>query len=325
MSTSPIEKNKIENRDLLQIEYFSDLPISKTDIIVIEPNNSITITIRKLLINIGFENIYVCNESEEGKQIFVDYIANEISVPIIIDDSISNQNLKNIVNEILGIQPSAKILIITAKEKTDVHITELLDIGISSILQKPLDPTELKKSLLTIIDKKENRKDVSIEEKFEWILSSHKIISKNKIKNIFSANQSEIETIIQRKKENQIISTDKEILEAACNQCESSDIVYSIKCPSCKQTNIKQEMLIEHYSCGEVYPKEIGSETCPKCNKDIGSVGKDYRESRDYYVCKSCDDKFPRPFFELICLKCGNNFVENTIKWNKDILYKIKN
>jgi phage FluMu protein Com len=101
--------------------------------------------------------------------------------------------------------------------------------------------------------------------------------------------------------------------------------MYSVKCPSCKQINIKQEILIEHYSCGEVYPKETGSDTCPKCNKHIGSVGKDYLESTDYYVCKSCNDKFPRPFYELICLECGNVFVESTIKWKKDTLYRIKN
>ena len=325
MTISPIEKNKIDNNDLLQMEYFSDLPISKTDIIVIEPNNSIAITIRKFLIDIGFENIYVCNESEEGKQIFADCLGNEINVPIIIDDNLPDQNLKNIVNEILETQPNAKILIITAKEKKDSHIIELIDIGISSIIQKPLNSTELKKSLLTIIDKKDDKKDVSIEEKFELISSSCKIISENKMKDIFSANKLEIETIIQKKKEDQVISIDKEILEATCNQCESSDIMYSVKCPSCKQMNIKQEILIEHYSCGEVYPKKTGSEICPKCNKHVGLVGKDYRESTDYYVCKSCDDKFPRPFFELICLKCKNIFVEGTIKWKKDILYQIKN
>ena len=325
MATTSIEKNKIDNNDLLQMEYFSDLPISKTDIIVIEPNNSLAITIRKLLMNIGFENIYVCNESEEGKQIFADCIGNEISIPIIIDDNLPDQNLKNIVNEILEIQPSAKILIITAKEKTDLDITELLDIGISSIIQKPLDSTELKKSLLMAIEEKENKKDISIEEKFELILSQCKIISENRIKDIFSASQLEIEKIIQKKKEDQVISLDKEILEATCNQCESSNIMHSVKCPSCKQTNIKQEILIEHYSCGEVYPRETSLDTCPKCNKHIGVVGRDYRESTDYYICKSCDDKFPRPFFELICLQCGNIFVESTIKWKKDTLYRIKN
>ena len=41
MSKSIIEKNKIENTDLLQIEYFSDMPISNKEIILMEPNNSL--------------------------------------------------------------------------------------------------------------------------------------------------------------------------------------------------------------------------------------------------------------------------------------------
>jgi len=324
MSTSSIEKNKIDNNDLLQMEYFSDLPISKTDIIVIEPNNSIAITIRKSLMNIGFKNIYVCNGPEEGKQIFADCIGNEISVPIIIDDNLPEQNIKNIVNEILEIQPSAKILIITAKEKTDLHITELFDIGISSTIQKPLDSEDLQKSLSIIIGKEEDKKDTSIEEKLDWILSSHKIISENMINSIFNANQSEIKTILQKKKEKQAITMEKEILEATCKQCKSPNITHSSKCPSCKQINIKQKTLIEHYSCGEVYPKELGLETCPKCNKHIGSVGKDYLENTDYYICNSCTDKFPRPFFELICMQCGNIFVEGAIEWKKDTIYRIR-
>jgi DNA-binding NarL/FixJ family response regulator len=307
------------------MECFSDLPVSKKEIVVIASNISIAITIRKFLLSMDFEDIYVCNESNEGIIIFSDFIANEISVPIIIDDNLPTPNLRNIVNKIFEIQPSAKIFIITAKEKTDPHITELFDIGISSIIQKPLNLTEFKKSLSRIFEKKDTLENTSIEEKFELMLSTGKIISENKVKSIFSTDQSEVETLMQQKKEDQTLILDKEILEATCNQCDSPNIVYSVKCPNCKQINIKQEILIEHYSCGEVYPKEIGSDICPKCNKHIGSVGTEYRESTDYYVCKSCNDKFPKPFFELICLNCGNIFVEGTIQWKNDKLYQVKN
>ena len=54
MSKSIIEKNRIENVDLMQIEYFSDMPISNKQVIVVEANNSVAITIRKFLTKIGF-------------------------------------------------------------------------------------------------------------------------------------------------------------------------------------------------------------------------------------------------------------------------------
>jgi len=324
MSESIIEKNKLENIDLLQIEYLSDLPFSKRDIVVIEPNKPMAIIIRKFLDSLGFENIFVCKESKEAIKTFSDFVCNEISVPVIIDDNMPNQILKKIINEILEIQPSAKIIVITAKEKTDPQITELFDIGILSITQKPLDSMELKKSLVDIFEKRDSWEKVSMEEKFEILLSSSSIISESRIKSILNVDQSEIEILLKNAKEDQRIILDKEILEVICNQCKSSNITYSSKCPKCKQINFTQEILIEHYKCGEVYQKEAGSNICPKCNNNIGSVGKDYLENTDYYVCKSCGDKFPRPFFELICLECGNVFVEGATQWKKNILYRVR-
>ena len=324
MAITPIEKNKLENIDLLQIEYLSDLSVSKKDIVVIEPSSPIAITIRKFLSSLGFENIYLCTESSEGIKIFAEFIGNDISVPIIIDDNLPDQDLKNSVKKVLEMQPSATIIIITTKEKTDPRITELFDMGISSITQKPLDFMELKKSLFSIVGKKDNEKNAPLEEMFNLLLSSFSIISQNRIKSILSTNQSEIETLLKKAKDNNNIILDEEILEATCYQCKSPNITYSSKCRSCKQANIKQEILIEHYSCGGVYQKVEGSSICAKCNKPIGFMGKDYRENTDYYVCKSCNDRFPRPFFELICLECGNVFIEGAIQWKKDILYKVK-
>lgn len=322
--SSSIEKNKLDNIDLLQIEYFSELSVSNKDIIVIEPNNPIAIAIRKFLIDLGFENILVCKKTEEGLQIFADFIGNEISIPIIIDDSIPYKNLKNMIEETLELQPSAKILVMTAKEKTDTHITKLFDIGISAIISKPLNFAEVEETMSYIFEKNEKKQEKSLEEKLDILLASNSIISEQRIRNITDGDESKLEEWIKKAKQNQKIVMDKEILQATCNQCKSSNITYSSKCPSCKQINIKQEILIEHYSCGEVYQKEPGSNICPKCNKSIGSVGKDYLENTDFYRCNSCNDKFPRPFLELICLNCSNVFVESAIQWKKDTLYKIK-
>ena len=68
--TTPIDRNREENIDLLQIEYFSDLPISKKKIVIIEPNYATAITIRKFLSEIGFEEIHVCKEAKQGMEIF---------------------------------------------------------------------------------------------------------------------------------------------------------------------------------------------------------------------------------------------------------------
>ena len=73
MELTPIEKNKLENRDIDQIDEFSNFPISNKDIIIIEPTNSMIITIRKFLMDLGFENIHVCKGVKEGSEIFFDF------------------------------------------------------------------------------------------------------------------------------------------------------------------------------------------------------------------------------------------------------------
>ena len=101
-------------------------------------------------------------------------------------------------------------------------------------------------------------------------------------------------------------------------------MTYISECPKCNGVNFKQKDLVEHYSCGEIYPKETDYKTCVKCNKQIGSVGTDYREFSGYHVCSSCNERFNRPLFKFACLDCGNIFIDVLAQWKKSKLYKIQ-
>ena len=320
---SPVEKNKIDNIDLKQMEYFSNLCISKDTIIVTESNSTIAIAISKFLTDLGFKNIHVCKEMSETIKIFSEFISNDISVPIIIDYE-SNKNIQHAVIEILEIQPSAKIIIITTKEKSDLKITRLLDMGISSIICKPLDIEDVKLSLSYEVEENNSNQEIKIIKFFESLVNSHDQISMNKIKDIFKVEQSEIESMIKNSIESRKIILNKEVLEAACNQCNSTNINYTAECPQCKGINFRQQGLIEHYNCGEVYPKEGNYNTCPKCNKHIGAVGTDHREFLEYYVCSSCNERFSRPLSKFTCFECGNMFIETLAAWKKSKIYKIQ-
>lgn len=320
---SPIKRNEIDNIDLKQIEYFSDLSISKDTIIVTESSNTIAITIRKFLEEVGFMNIHVCNEITNAVKIFSEFINNDISVPMIIDYE-SSKNIQHHVGEILEIQPSANIIIITTKEKSDPKITKFLDMGISSIICKPLNLEDIKKSLSYTIEENNINQEGKIMKSLELLINSHDQISANKIKDIFKVEQSEIENIINSSIMSRKITLNKEVLEAACNQCNSTNINYTSECPQCKGINFKQQGLIEHYNCGEVYPKEGNYTICPKCNKQIGNVGKDYKEFLEYYTCFSCNERFPRPLSKFTCFECGNMFIETLASWKKSKIYKIQ-
>lgn len=320
---SPVEKNEIDNIDLKQIEYFSDLSISKDTIIVTESSSTIAITLRKFLAEVGFKNIHVCKEITEAVKIFSQFINNDISVPMLIDYE-SSKNIQQHVSEILEIQPSANIIIITTKEKSDPKITKFLDMGISSIICKPLNVEDIKKSLSYTIEENNTDQEGKIMKNLELLINSHDQISMNKIKDIFKVEQPEIENIIKSSIMSRKITLNKEVLEAACNQCNSTNINYTSECPQCKGINFKQQGLIEHYNCGEVYPKEGNYNTCPKCNKQIGIVGKDYKEFLEYYACFSCNERFSRPLSKFTCFECGNMFIETLASWKKSKIYKIQ-
>ena len=320
---SAVDKNKIGGIDLKQMEYFSDLSISKNTVIVTESSNAIAITIRKFLTSLGFENIYLCKEMSEAIKIFSQFINDDISIPMIIDYE-STKNIQDHINEILEIQPSAEIIIITTKEKSDQRITRLLDMGVSSIICKPLNIEDIKMSLSHILEENNSNQETKIIKNFELLLNSHNQISMNKIKDIFKVEQLEIESMMNNSIEKRKVILNKEVLEAACNQCNSTNISYTLECPQCKGINFKQQGLIEHYSCGEVYPKEGNYEKCPKCNKQIGTVGKDYREFLEYYICSSCNERFSKPLSKFICFECGNMFIETLASLKKGKTFTIQ-
>ena len=324
MAINIIEKNKRENIDLQQIEQFSDLTVSEKDIVVVEPNSTVAITIRKFLTEIGFENIQICKEAKEGIQIFTHFISDENNVPIIIDSN-SNKNIKKTIKEVLEIQPNANVMISTAREKTDAKILGLFDAGISSVLWKPFVFEDFRKSFSHIetepeeaIDKKRDAKT-----ELESALLSHKQITDNQFRDIYKIEKSEADEIIKNAINDKKITMDRDVSEAACNQCNSTNITYTSECPQCNGINFQQKDLIEHYECGAIYPKESNFKTCDKCNKDIGSAGIEYREFAGHHICSSCNSRFDRPRFKFACFECGNSFIDVLASWKKSKIYKI--
>ena len=324
MSKAVIEKNKLENIDLLQIEYFSDLPISEKKIIVVEINDSIAVRIRKYLNDAGFDDIYICKKIDEGIKIFSDFINHETSVPIIIDDNTQYEEIKSMVKEIAEIQPGANIAIMTTKEKEDFQMTELINLGATAIIQKPIDSQSFI-NIFSNINQKTNTKqsEKNKQDCNNKIITQATRISQNKIQDILKITEDEMQDVLRELLETKKIETESEILEAACNQCKSTNLTYTRECPNCNGINFKQQTLIEHYACGEVFPKKPQIDTCPKCNKDIGQVGTDYREFNDYYVCNSCNDKFSRLLSKFKCLDCNNFFIENLAVWKKGKVHKV--
>ncbi|MEN4070368.1 MAG: response regulator [Methanobacterium sp.] len=99
----------------------------------------------------------------------------------------------------------------------------------------------------------------------------------------------------------------------ACPRCNSKQMQYEFRCPTCSNPKIIKGEAIEHYACAYIdflsnFQKE-GELKCPKCMKNLSAIGTDYRKAGTWYMCS--DNHF---FGEAVlilrfkCQSCGEDF-----------------
>ena len=318
-----IEEKLIESRDNLQIQYLQDYTYSKNEIIIID-NTLLVLTLQKYLVKLGFQNIYLCRTAKEGVEVFTKLVRMGKLIPVILNDSI-DKNIKDVIREILDIDSGANIIVETASDKSEPAIKELFNLGVFSLIDKPIrfnDVEDLAKTLES--EHKMNKDEIAdLQSKIETTFKNTKRIS---AKHVSEAVNQEVSSINEQLKnlevQGKVISLGT-INEIACNQCDSVRITQVAKCPQCKAIEFRQQNLVEHYKCGEVYPKPAVLDKCPKCNKNLGNLGKDYGELDNFYVCSMCNDRFPEPEYEFECRNCENSFERHKANWIKSKNYKI--
>lgn len=320
-----IEAKLIESNDNLQIQYLQDYTYTKNEVIIID-NTPLALSLQKYLVNIGFQRIYLCKTVKEGIEIFAKFVKRGKLIPIILNDSI-DKNIRGIVEGLLDVDSGANIIVETASDKSESMIKDLFNLGIFALINKPIrfkDVQELAKTLESehSVNKNEN---LDLENKINFVFQNTKRISVKQVSEVVNKDMEVMDEYfknleIQGKAMSLGITN-----ELACKQCNSVRISQVAKCPQCKAMEFKQQNLVEHYKCGEVYPKPAVLDRCPKCNKDIGRLGKDYGELDNYYVCFTCNDKFPEPEYEFECRNCENKFEKHQAAWIKNMNYKIIN
>jgi hypothetical protein len=81
------------------------------------------------------------------------------------------------------------------------------------------------------------------------------------------------------------------------------------RCPYCDSEQVTRGQLIEHFNCGYIgLEAEFTSglkQVCPKCRRELKLIGTDYRKPGARYVCNSCHEIFASPAIKCRCLKTG--------------------
>ena len=122
-----IEAKLVESKDNLQIQYLQDYTYSKNEIIIID-NTPLVLTLQKYLVQLGFQNIYLCKTPNEGIEVFTKLVKMGKLIPVILNDSV-DKNIKNIITEIFEIDSGASIIVETASEKSEPAIKDLFNLG----------------------------------------------------------------------------------------------------------------------------------------------------------------------------------------------------
>lgn len=327
-----IEKNLAESKDMLQVIYFQEYKHSTNEIIIIENNLALINTLQNYLIQLGFENIYVCQTAKEGEKIFKNLMTSGKIVPIILDDRIS-ENISHIIKQLLAIQPDVKIIVETSFSENDPETKHLFDLGIFSIISKPLRFQNLQETIDILC--KEDRPvtedkpvtentDIELNEKIKNILKSKKIISSKRINENIDVNLTTIEECLKKLEDKKILVSTDEIKEVACPKCRSVETDNIAICPYCKKSDFgKYPVVIHHYRCDQMFLYESKLEKCRVCNTNLGKQGTDYAKFTNYYLCSSCENYFGELESIYECRKCETQFNLHNANIESSMRYKI--
>lgn len=318
-----IEEKLIESRDNLQVQYLQDYTYSKNEIIIID-NTPLVLTLQKYLVQLGFENIYLCRTAKEGVEVFTKLVKMGKLIPVILND-IVDKNIKKVIGELVDIDSGVNIIVETANDKSEPVIKELFNLGVFSLIEKPIRFNDIQELVKTLESEHKIIKDdiTDLENNIEFAFKNTKRLSAKHVSELVNKEMTLVSDQLKNLEIHGKVISLGNVNELACNQCNSVRINQVAKCPQCEAIEFKQQNLVEHYKCGEVYPKQGELEKCPKCNKKLGNLGTDYGELDNFYVCSMCNDKFPEPEYEFECRSCENKFEKHKANWIKSTNYKI--
>jgi response regulator of citrate/malate metabolism len=291
---------------------------AKNDILIIEDSLATSILLSEFLKRLGYEKIYTCNTGKAGIQLFSDLVS-QGSVPIVLlDFHLPDMNAKEVMSNLFTIKPDTKIIIETADAKNDEPIKEAMRDGAYQYVEKPIRYENLKNVFETLENERKiiEEKPIDIRGQIESLLRSSTRITLARLSEYLALQPGEVMENLSKLESEAKIDHMGKIKEISCSQCGSVRIAQNFFCPSCHGSNFKQGKLIEHFKCGNVSIDEsYQNNICPKCKKEIKIIGVDYKGIDNYYLCNDCNEKFPEPAQDYICVRCNNRFALDKAKW----------
>lgn len=282
--------------------------LEERDILIIEDSPAVGILLKDFLSRMGFKKIRHCQNGKAGIEAFKE-ITETGTVPLVfLDYNLPDMNALSIITQLLNMKPDVKVIIETAREKTEDSIKDVIAQGAYQYLAKPIRLEKIKE----IIETLKTEESIITRETFDSVvnlLSGATQFSLLRLSQYLNKADKDIAPII-----NQLVS-DKKVIqinmikEIACPKCNNVRVAQMFHCPKCRGTDFKQEKIVEHYKCGNVSTESsYKDDKCPKCHQTIKVFGVDYRTQDNFYACNECKEIFAEILTDYLCLKCNEKF-----------------
>jgi len=290
----------------------------KKSILIIEDSLAVATLIQDFLKKLGYQDVRLCDSGRTGIQAFEELVKTGKLPIVLLDYTLPDMNADAVMSEIFAMRPDTKVIIESANEKTEETIKNILRYGAYEYLEKPIRFENLKNAMqiLEEEDKILENKPQDTNKQIGSLLNSSVQISLARISEYCNMKKEEaLEYLKQLESDRKVVRIEN-IKEISCSACGSVNIGQTFHCPSCNSSNFKHGKLIEHFKCGNVTLEEsYKNNICPKCHKEIKTIGVDYKVLENYYICTDCSDKFAEPSHEYLCLHCNNRFKLDQAKW----------
>lgn len=283
--------------------------IEDREILIIEDSPAVGILLKEFLTKLGFKKIQSCQTGKDGINAFKEIIESGTAPLVFLDYNLPDMNAFSIMSQLLNIRPDVKVIIETAREKTEESIKDVIAQGAYQYLAKPIRLEKIKEIIETL---KNEEVIIANEETFTKIvnlMSNATQISLLRLSQYLDRPEEEIMPSIKQLISDKKVIQINTIKEIACPRCNHIRVAQMFHCPKCRGVDFKQEKIIEHYKCGNVSTESsYVDDKCPKCHQVIKVFGVDYRTQDNFYACNECKEIFAEISTDYLCLKCNEKF-----------------
>jgi len=298
--------------------------IANRDVIIVEDSFLAAKLLQEFLQKLGYKKIHVTRSGNEGLTTFKNFVDSELAPIVFLDYNLTDMDAPSVMTQIHEISPNVKIVLI-GRVATKKDGSENIIAKEAHHLDKPIRLEKLRKVVneLENEDKMLTKKSTAGDKEIDKILKSSSSMSIARLSEFSNMKKDDVLRYLKDLEGKGKVKQLEDLKEVSCNKCGSVRTTTILYCPSCKSTKFRHSKLIEHYKCGNISPVDTyENDICPKCRKPIEALGVDYKLIVDFFVCNNCDNKFPNPSYDFLCLKCNNRFNVESAKWESSPAFK---